>query len=115
MRTFYREELRKIKKREGTGTGSNDVYVSNWKLFAECNFLEALISSNRPTCSNVAAKTKVPAAEDGDLIDIGEELETESESSVSGISDTGDSHSNRKKNDQVDQQIAHFGNLPPQL
>jgi hypothetical protein len=97
LRTFYREELRKKKKSESTGSGSNDIYVSNWKFFEECSFLEEVISSNRPTCTNVAAKTEVPDAEDDHLIHIGEEVETKSESSISVTSDTGDSHPKRRK------------------
>ena len=37
--------------------------------------MEEVISSNRLTCTNVAAKTEVPDAEDDHLIHIGEELE----------------------------------------
>ena len=96
LRTFYREELRKIKKSGGTGSGSNNVYVSNWKFFDECSFLEEVILSNRPTCSNVAAKTKVPD-EDNDQLSNGDELETKRESSISVASDTGDSHPKRRK------------------
>ena len=68
--------ITKKKKSESTGSGSNDIYVSNWKFFEECSFLEEVISSNRPTCTNVAAKTEVPDAEDDHLIHIGEEVET---------------------------------------
>ena len=45
LRTFYREELRKVKKSQGTGSGSSDVYVSKWKFFDECSFLDEVISS----------------------------------------------------------------------
>ena len=38
LRTFYREGLRKVKKSQGTGTGSYEVYRSKWKFFDECSF-----------------------------------------------------------------------------
>ena len=93
MRTFYREELRKVKKSQGTGSGSNDVFVSKWKFFDECSFLEEIISSNRPTCSNAAAKP----SEDGVLIDCDDELDSKSESSVSVASDNVGNHPKRRK------------------
>ena len=43
LRTFYREELRKVKKSQGTGTGSYEVYCSKWKIFDECSFLDEVI------------------------------------------------------------------------
>ncbi|XP_068678679.1 uncharacterized protein [Montipora foliosa] len=52
LRTSFREEMRKIKKSMGTGTGAKDVYVSQWKFFDECKFLEEVIISNRPSFCN---------------------------------------------------------------
>ena len=48
----FREEMRKVKKSKGTGTGAKEVYVSQWKFFHECEFLEEVIISNRPSFSN---------------------------------------------------------------
>ena len=36
----------------GTGTGAKEVYVSQWRFFDECKFLEEVISSNRPSFCN---------------------------------------------------------------
>lgn len=55
MRTTYREEVRKIKKSEGTGSGLNDVYIPKWRHFDECSFLENVIASNQVTLSNVVS------------------------------------------------------------
>jgi hypothetical protein len=44
--------MREVKKSLGTGTGAKDVYVSQWKFFHECQFLEEVIISNRPSFSN---------------------------------------------------------------
>ena len=52
MRTFHREEVRKIKKSEGTGSGVKDVYVSKWKFFEECSFFDEVICANN-TMTNV--------------------------------------------------------------
>lgn len=52
LRTFYREEVRKIKKSHGTGTGASDIYVSKWKFFDECSFLDEVIISNWQVFTN---------------------------------------------------------------
>ena len=57
LRTSFREEVRKIKKSEGTGSGADDVYVPKWKFFQECAFLQDVINSNRPTFSNLGSVT----------------------------------------------------------
>lgn len=53
LRTTFREEVRKIKKSEHTGSGSAEIYVPKWKFFNECLFLEDVVALNRPTCSNM--------------------------------------------------------------
>ena len=45
--------MRKIKKSEGTGSGVKDVYVSKWKFFEECNFLDEVICAKHNTMTNV--------------------------------------------------------------
>lgn len=52
LRTFYREEVRKIKKSQGTGSGASDIYVSKWKFFDECSFLDEVIISNQQVFTN---------------------------------------------------------------
>lgn len=46
-------KFEKIKKSEHTGSGSADVYVPKWKFFNECMFLEDIVASNRPQCTNL--------------------------------------------------------------
>eukprot|EP00794_Sanderia_malayensis_P010569 gene10569-11690_t len=55
LRTTFREEMRKVKKSQGTGSGSADVYLPKWRFFEECMFLEEVIISTRPSMSNVVA------------------------------------------------------------
>lgn len=71
LRTTFREEVRKIKKSEGTGTGSADVYIPKWKFFDECSFLEDVIISNRPCFTNMSrsASTSSSVCDDGTSID----------------------------------------------
>ena len=57
LRTTFREEIRKIKKSQGTGSGAADVYVPKWRYFEECSFLENVICSNRPCLSNMSASS----------------------------------------------------------
>lgn len=57
LRTTYREEVRKIKKSEGTGKGLKDIYVPKWRHFKDCSFLEDVIASNQPTLSNAVPFT----------------------------------------------------------
>ena len=45
--------MRKIKKSEGTGSGVKDVYVSKWKFFGECSFLDEVICAKHNTMTNV--------------------------------------------------------------
>ena len=97
LRTFYREELRKVKKSQGTGSGSSDVYVSKWKFFDECSFLDEVISSNRPTCSNIIDESNQSTQADCNHAVSEEEIDSKSESSISFTSDDGDSHPKRRK------------------
>lgn len=53
LRIFYREEVRKIKKSKGTGTGVKDIYVSKWKFFEQCSFLDEVICAKHKTMTNV--------------------------------------------------------------
>ena len=97
LRTFYREELRKVKKSQGTGTGSYEVYRSKWKFFDECSFLDEVISSNRPTCSNITDESNQSVPAECDLAVSEEEIDSKSESSISLISDGGDNFPKRKR------------------
>ena len=97
LRTFYREELRKVKKSQGTGTGSYEVYRSKWKFFDECSFLDEVISSNRPTCSNITDESNQSVPAECDLAVSEEEIDSKSESSISLISDGGDYFPKRKR------------------
>ena len=45
--------MHKIKKSEGTGSSVKDVYVSKWKFFEECSFLDEVICTKRDTMTNV--------------------------------------------------------------
>ena len=49
--------MRKMKKSEGTESGADDVYVPRWKFLQELTFLQDVINSNRPTCSNLESVT----------------------------------------------------------
>lgn len=55
LRTTFREEVRKVKKSEHAGCGSNELYTPKWKFYNECAFLEEVVAINRPTCSNLAS------------------------------------------------------------
>lgn len=53
----YREELKTVKKSEGTGSGASDIYVHRWKHFEECYFLDVLVSNHTtfsivPSCES---------------------------------------------------------------
>ena len=95
MRTFYREELRKVKQSQVTGRGTKDLYVSKWKFFEECSFLEEVISSNRQTFTNIP---NPDSASVGDELESEiEVMETKSESSVSVSSNSSTSHPKKRK------------------
>ncbi|MAG86145.1 MAG: hypothetical protein CMB97_01885 [Flavobacteriaceae bacterium] len=55
LRTTFREEMRKVKKSQGTGSGSADMYQPKWGFFDECMFLEEVIISTRPSMTNAVA------------------------------------------------------------
>ena len=55
LRTSFREEVRKVKKSQGTGKGVSEIYVPTWKFYEQCKFLEDVIVSRRPTVSNVCS------------------------------------------------------------
>ena len=55
LRTSFREEVRKIKKSQGTGKGVSEIHVPRWKFYEQCKFLEDVIVSRRPTVSNVCS------------------------------------------------------------
>ena len=55
--------MRKIKKSEGTGSGSRDIKVPKWNFFSECPFLEDVIISNRPIVPNTT-ESDSPTPED---------------------------------------------------
>ena len=97
LRTFYREELRKVKKSQGTGTGSYEVYCSKCTVFDECSFLDEVISSNRPTCSNITDESSQSVPAECDRAVSEEEIDSKSESSISLISDGGDNFPKRKR------------------
>ena len=47
-----RKEVRKIKKSEGTGKGSGDIYIPKWSHFKDCSVVEDVIASDQPTLLN---------------------------------------------------------------
>ena len=85
LRTSYREEVRKVKKSEGTGSGASDIYVPKWKHFEECSFLEDVIMSNHPTLSNVMS-FESPVTPGGSSNGDVDEIESETKSHTQSIS-----------------------------
>ncbi|XP_068752661.1 uncharacterized protein [Montipora capricornis] len=100
LRTFYREEVRKIKKSQGTGSGASDVYVSKWKFFDECSFLDEVIYSNRQVFTNVRDEDSSPGpgGEEEQLANY-DNADTESESNVSVKSASTTYTTKRKRSD----------------
>ena len=95
MQTFYREELRKAKQSQGTCSGAKDLYVSKWKFFEECSFLEEVISSNQQTFTNIS---NPDSASTGDELESEiEVMETKSERSVGVSSNGSTSHPKKRK------------------
>ena len=70
--------MRKLKKSQGTGSGSAEVYEPRWRFFKECMFLEEVITSNRPSITNM------PVHLNGAVID---------DASVETLFETGDEFS----------------------
>lgn len=55
LRTSFREELRKVKKSQGTGSGVADIYIPKWKYFDSCKFLECVVAvESTDTVTNVS-------------------------------------------------------------
>lgn len=76
LRSTFREEMRKVKKSQGTGSGANEVYESQWKFFGQCKFLEDVIISSKPTFSNQPTSTLDAEADCDDTITINEVVES---------------------------------------
>ena len=55
LRTSFREEVRKVKKSQGTGKRVSEIYVPTWKFCEQCKFLEDVIMLRRPTVPNVCS------------------------------------------------------------
>ena len=103
LRTTFREEVRKIKKSEHTGSGSADVYVPKWKFFNECMFLEDVVASNQPQCTNLQVGLLMGNEDDEDDI-LDKELhatETASTSSETS-SEAAGAHPKRRKKSSED-------------
>ena len=82
---------------QGTGSGSSDVYVSKWKFFDECSFLDEVISSNRPTCSNIIRESNQSTTADCNLAVSEDKIDSKRESSITLTSDGGENHPKRRK------------------
>lgn len=87
LRTFYREEKRKINKSQGTGTGAKDVYVSKWKFYEECSFLDEVICTKHETMTNVEEEVHV----------VDDELDTSTETESVASSKTLNATSRKRK------------------
>ena len=69
--------MRKVKKSQGTGSGSAEVYEPRWRFFKECMFLEEVIISSRPSMTNMPVQLNVAVSDDASvdtLFGTGEEL-----------------------------------------
>ena len=54
LRSTFREEVRKVKKSQGTGSGAMDIYVPKWKFYDSCKFLEiVLVLEQTQTVTNL--------------------------------------------------------------
>ena len=53
LRNTFREELRKVKKSETTGSGAGDIYVPKWIYFEQCKFLERVVLNEYQGVTNV--------------------------------------------------------------
>jgi len=79
--------VRKIKKSEGTGSGVKDVYVSKWKFFEECSFLDEVICAKQNTMTNVEE------FQDYHVVDDNPDTATETES-VQSVASSGGKRKN---------------------